>query len=138
MRVKGSQYLFGFLWKLIQSKRGRIYTATQKPQTKHIEMITPNIPDLKKKNLSKKHKNLFRSQKIEHGALNTHILFKTFNKQPSLNFPPSLYSKAHVLQFATTVMSYFRLSLLQLSYMHSILVLKHVIHLLCHKPFPSY
>lgn len=52
-----------FLRNLIQSKRGRIYTASQKLQTKYIEIITPNIPALKKKK-SQNGKSLSRSQKI--------------------------------------------------------------------------
>lgn len=59
-----------FLQNLIQ--RGHNYTAIQKLRTKHIEIITHNIPALK--NTLKMEKNVSRSQKIEYGALTTYTL----------------------------------------------------------------
>lgn len=62
--------------------------ASRKLQTKYIEIITPNIPALKKKNL--KMEKAYPDHKKYMGFKYMYS-FKTFNKQPSLKFFHSFF-----------------------------------------------
>lgn len=105
-----------FLQNLIQ--RGHNYTGIQKLWTKHIEIITRNIPALKKKKPQNGKKRIQITENRIWGFNDIHTL-KTFNKQTFKNIFFILYSNTHVLQFATTVISYFCLSFLHLSYVYA-------------------